>query len=228
MTIKLAINGYGRIGRLVHRALIDRSDDDLQLVCINDPGPASINAHLLKYDSVHGTLPNAISGGESIMHVDGQNIPMYHTRNIMELDWKKHDVDIVLECTGAFCKNRASMAHIDYGGAKKVLVSAPADPVDATIVYGVNEGDLQKDHRLVSNASCTTNCLAPVIRALYETIGVKNGYMSTVHSYTGDQPTIDRNHSDLRRARAAAISMIPTSTGAATAVTKVIPAMKGR
>ncbi|MGH1369272.1 MAG: type I glyceraldehyde-3-phosphate dehydrogenase [Maritimibacter sp.] len=223
MTLKVAINGFGRIGRLVLRALHEQNRQDIQVVAINDLGPVESNAHLLQFDSVHGRFPNEVI-------VDGDTIdagagPMRVTaiRNPAELPWG--DVDVVLECTGIFKGDKAKV-HLE-NGASRVLVSCPSPGADKTIVYGVNHDTLTSTDLHVSNASCTTNCLAPVAQVLNETVGLKRGFMTTIHSYTGDQPTLDTMHSDMYRARAAAMSMIPTSTGAAKAVGLVLPELNG-
>lgn len=227
MSIRVAINGFGRIGRLCLRALIESGRDDIEVVAINDLGPVDSNAHLLKYDSVHGVLAQEISATESAIIVDGKAITCTAIRNPAELPWAALNVDIVYECTGLFVSKADASAHLK-AGAKKVLISAPGKDVDNTVVYGVNHDSLTKDHLVVSSASCTTNCLAPLADVLHKTVGIKKGYMTTVHSYTGDQNTVDTLHKDLRRARAAAVSMIPTSTGAAKAVGLVLPELAGK
>ncbi|WP_417789200.1 type I glyceraldehyde-3-phosphate dehydrogenase [Terasakiella pusilla] len=227
MSIRVAINGFGRIGRLCLRALIESGRDDIEVVAINDLGPVDSNAHLLKYDSVHGVLASDVSATETAIIVDGKAITCTALRNPAELPWAELNIDIVYECTGLFVSKVDASAHLT-AGAKKVLISAPGKEVDNTVVYGVNHDSLTKDHLVVSNASCTTNCLAPVADVLHKTVGIKKGYMTTVHSYTGDQNTVDTLHKDLRRARAAAVSMIPTSTGAAKAVGLVLPALAGK
>lgn len=227
MSIRVAINGFGRIGRLCLRALIESGRDDIEVIAINDLGPVDSNAHLLKYDSVHGVLASDVSANETAIIVDGKAITCTAIRNPAELPWAELDIDIVYECTGLFVSKADASAHLT-AGAKKVLISAPGKEVDNTVVYGVNHDSLTKDHLVVSNASCTTNCLAPVADVLHKTVGIKKGYMTTVHSYTGDQNTVDTLHKDLRRARAAAVSMIPTSTGAAKAVGLVLPALAGK
>jgi glyceraldehyde 3-phosphate dehydrogenase len=227
MAAKVAINGFGRIGRLVLRALAEAGRTDLHVVGINDLGPVKANAHLLKYDSVHGTFPKPVATGEDWMDVGQGKIKVTAERDPAKLPWKELGVDIVMECTGIFTKREQAAKHLE-AGAKRVLVSAPADGVDLTVVYGVNHQKLSKDHVVVSNASCTTNCLAPVAMVMHETFGIEKGYMTTIHAYTGDQSTVDTLHKDLRRARAAALSMIPTSTGAAKAVGLVLPELKGK
>jgi glyceraldehyde 3-phosphate dehydrogenase len=225
MTTTLAINGFGRIGRLVVRALAERNRDDLEVVAINDLGPVETNAHLLRYDSVHGRFPHEVTTGAD--WIDAGRGPMRVTaiRNPAELPWQ--DVDIVLECTGVFTAKEKAIQHLG-NGARRVLVSAPSAGADRTVVYGVNHTDLRPEDRIISNASCTTNCLAPVAKVVQDTVGIVKGFMTTVHSYTGDQPTLDTLHKDLYRARAAAMSMIPTSTGAARAVGLVLPALAGK
>ncbi|BBK39437.1 glyceraldehyde-3-phosphate dehydrogenase [Allostella sp. ATCC 35155] len=227
MATRLAINGFGRIGRLVFRALAESGRTDLQVVGINDLGPVETNAHLLRYDSVHGRFPKEVKTGEGMMDVGYGPIRVSAERDPAKLPWKDLGVDITLECTGIFTKRDAAAKHLE-AGAKRVLVSAPADGVDLTVVYGVNHDQLKPEHTIVSNASCTTNCLAPMAYVLHQAIGITNGFMTTIHAYTGDQPTVDTMHKDLHRARAAALSMIPTSTGAARAVGLVLPELKGK
>jgi glyceraldehyde 3-phosphate dehydrogenase len=227
MAVKVAINGFGRIGRLVLRALVESGRTDIQVVGINDLGPVKSNAHLLKHDTVHGTLAQAVTTGDDWMDVGRGRIKVTAERDPAKLPWKELGVDIVMECTGIFTKREQAAKHIEAGG-KKVLVSAPADGVDLTVVYGVNHDKLKAEHTIVSNASCTTNCLAPVAFVMHEAFGIEKGYMTTIHSYTGDQSTVDTLHKDLRRARAAACNMIPTSTGAAKAVGLVMPELKGK
>jgi glyceraldehyde 3-phosphate dehydrogenase len=227
MPAKVAINGFGRIGRLVLRAMHESGRKDLQIVGINDLGPVKTNVHLLKHDSVHGQFRGTISSGDDWMDIGSGKIKVTAERDPAKLPWKELGVDIVMECTGIFTKREQAAKHLE-AGAKRVLVSAPADGVDLTVVYGVNHDALKKEHTIVSNASCTTNCLAPVAYVLHEAFGIERGYMTTIHSYTGDQPTVDTLHKDLRRARAAALSMIPTSTGAAKAVGLVLPELKGK
>ena len=227
MAVRAAINGFGRIGRLVLRAIVESGRDDIKVVAINDLGPPETNAHLLRYDSVHGRFPHDVRvEGDSI---DAGRGPMKVTaiRNPAELPWKDLGIDIVLECTGVFTSKEKASAHLQ-AGAKRVLISAPADGVDLTVVYGVNDDKLTKDSVIVSNASCTTNCLAPVAKVLNDAIGIDKGFMTTVHAYTLDQPIHDTLHKDLYRARAGALSMIPTSTGAARAVGLVLPELKGK
>lgn len=225
MGVKLAINGFGRIGRNVLRALIESGRDDIEIVAINDLGPVETNAHLMRYDSVHGRFPGTVSVDGNTIDVGRGPILVTAERNPADLPWG--DVDIVLECTGIFTTKDKAMAHIQ-NGASRVLVSAPCTDADKTIVFGVNDATLTGDDIVVSNASCTTNCLAPVAQVLNDAVGIKRGFMTTIHSYTGDQPTLDRMHSDLYRARSAAQSIIPTTTGAARAVGLVLPELKGK
>jgi glyceraldehyde 3-phosphate dehydrogenase len=227
MTVRVAINGFGRIGRLVLRSIVEHARRDIEVVAINDLGPVETNAHLLRYDSVHGRFPGTITTGEDWIDVGLGRIKVTAIRNPAELPHKDLGVDIALECTGLFTSKEKASAHLT-AGAKRVLISAPADGVDKTIVYGVNHAGLTADDIIVSNASCTTNCLAPVAKVLHELCGIERGYMTTIHSYTGDQPTLDTMHKDLYRARAAALSMIPTSTGAAKALGLVIPELQGK
>ena len=227
MAIKVAINGFGRIGRLVLRALAESGRTDLQVVGINDLGSVATNAHLLKYDSVHGTFPHAVTSTADSLDYGKGPIRVTAERDPAKLPWAELGVDVALECTGIFTKRDQAAKHLE-AGAKRVLVSAPADGVDLTVVYGVNHDQLTKAHTVISNASCTTNCLAPVAQVLHQTVGIERGYMTTIHAYTGDQSTVDTMHKDLRRARAAALSMIPTSTGAARAVGLVLPELKGK
>jgi glyceraldehyde 3-phosphate dehydrogenase len=227
MTIRVAINGFGRIGRLVLRAIVESKRDDIVVVGVNDLGPVETNAHLLRYDSVHGRFPGEVITDGGHMIVDGHKIAVSAIRDPSALPHKELGVDIALECTGIFTSKEKASAHLQ-AGAKRVLVSAPADGADLTVVYGVNHDKLSKDHIVVSNASCTTNCLAPVAKVLNDTVGIGKGFMTTVHSYTNDQPSLDQMHKDLYRARAAALSMIPTTTGAAKAVGLVLPELKGK
>ena len=225
MAVRVAINGFGRIGRNVLRALVETGRTDIEVVAINDLGPVETNAHLIRYDSVHGRFPGKVSvDGESI-DVGRGPIRVTAIRDPKELPWQ--DVDVAMECTGIFTARDKAAFHLE-NGSKRVLVSAPASGADKTIVYGVNHDTLTKDDLVVSNASCTTNCLAPVAHVLNNAIGIDKGFMTTIHSYTGDQPTLDTLHKDLYRARAAALSMIPTTTGAAKAVGLVIPALNGK
>jgi len=227
MAVRVAINGFGRIGRLVLRTIMETGRKDLQVVAINDLGPPETNAHLLRYDSVHGRFPGKVEVKGDHMIVDGQDIRVTAIKNPAELPHRELGVDIAMECTGIFTSKEKASAHLN-AGAKRVLISAPADGVDLTVVYGVNHQKLTRDNIIVSNASCTTNCLAPVAKVLHDSIGIDHGFMTTVHSYTNDQPSLDQMHKDLYRARAAALSMIPTSTGAAKAVGLVLPELNGR
>ncbi|MEO1732077.1 MAG: type I glyceraldehyde-3-phosphate dehydrogenase [Pseudomonadota bacterium] len=225
MTVTAAINGFGRIGRCVLRAWIESGRDDIEIVAINDLGPIETNAHLLKYDSIHGFFNADVSVEGDTLVVNGHRIKVTAERNPAELPWA--GIDVAMECTGIFTKRDKAAAHLE-NGVSKVLISAPGDGADKTIVYGVNDDTLTADDVIVSNASCTTNCLAPVAKVLDDAFGIETGYMTTIHSYTGDQPTLDTMHKDLYRARAAALSMIPTSTGAARAVGLVMPHLKGK
>ena len=227
MTVKVAINGFGRIGRLVLRAILESNRKDIKVVAINDLGSVDTNAHLLSYDSVHGKLDEKISVENGSIKTPHGIIEVFSERNPEQLPWKKLDIDVALECTGLFTKKDDASKHI-IAGAKKVLISAPGKDVDYTVVYGVNDKGLNSRHNIVSNASCTTNCLAPVAQVLNELVGIESGFMTTVHAFTGDQPVLDTLHSDLRRARAASSSMIPTSTGAAKAVGLVLPELIGK
>ncbi|HVM77471.1 MAG TPA: type I glyceraldehyde-3-phosphate dehydrogenase [Stellaceae bacterium] len=227
MTVRVAINGFGRIGRLVLRALYESGREDVQAVAINDLGPVETNAHLLKYDSVHGRFPGEVKTGENWMDLGRGRISVTAERDPAKLPWKDLKVDVALECTGIFTKRETAAKHLE-AGAKRVIVSAPADGVDFTLVMGVNSDQLSAKHTVLSNGSCTTNCLAPVAYVLNEGVGIEHGFMTTIHAYTGDQSTVDTLHKDLRRARAAALSMIPTSTGAARALGLVLPALKGK
>ncbi|MBD3802075.1 MAG: type I glyceraldehyde-3-phosphate dehydrogenase [Thioclava sp.] len=225
MTVKVAINGFGRIGRNVLRAIVESGRTDIEVVAINDLGPVETNAHLLQFDSVHGRFPQEVKTGEDWIDAGRGKIKVTAIRDPKELPWG--EVDIAMECTGIFTAREKAAFHLE-NGSKRVLVSAPAAGADKTIVYGVNEGVLTKDDLVVSNASCTTNCLSPVAKVLNDAIGISKGFMTTIHSYTGDQPTLDTMHKDLYRARAAAMSMIPTSTGAAKAVGLVLPELAGK
>src|ERR1043165_6397961 len=227
MAVRVAINGFGRIGRLVLRSILETGRESLQVVAINDLGPPETNAHLLRYDSVHGRFPGKVEVKGDHMIVDGQDIRVTAVKNPAELPHKELGVDIAMECTGIFTSKEKAAAHLT-AGAKRVLVSAPCDSADLTVVYGVNHNQLTKDHLVVSNASCTTNCLVPVAKVLNDAVGIERGMMTTIHSYTNDQPSLDQMHKDLYRARAAALSMIPTSTGAAKAVGLVLPELKGK
>ena len=227
MSVRVAINGFGRIGRNILRAIVESARDDIIVVGINDLGPVETNAHLLKYDSVHGKFPADVKVSGNDLDVGQGPIKVTSIRDPKDLPWKELDVDIAMECTGIFVSREKASMHLD-AGAKRVLVSAPASGVDLTVVYGVNHQKISKDHLVISNASCTTNCLAPVAMALNNGVGINQGFMTTIHSYTGDQPTLDTMHSDLYRSRAAAGNMIPTSTGAAKAVGLVLPELNGK
>lgn len=227
MAVRVAINGFGRIGRNVLRALVESGRKDVEVVAINDLGPVETNAHLLRFDSVHGRFPATVTVEGDAIVVNGQKIRVTAIKSPAELPHKDLGVDIALECTGIFATRDKAAAHLE-AGAKRVIVSAPADGADLTVVYGVNHEKLTKDHIVISNASCTTNCLAPVAQVLNDAIGIEKGMMTTIHSYTNDQPSLDQMHKDLYRARAAALSMIPTSTGAAKAVGLVLPELKGK
>jgi len=227
MAVRVAINGFGRIGRNVLRAIAESGRGDIEVVGINDLGPVETNAHLLRFDSVHGRFPGTVTvEGDSISLGNGK-IKVTAHRDPTALPWKDLGVDIALECTGLFTAKDKASAHLT-AGAKRVLISAPGENADATIVYGVNHDKLTKDHLVVSNGSCTTNCLAPVAKVLNDTVGIETGFMTTIHAYTGDQPTLDTLHKDLYRGRAAAMSMIPTSTGAAKAIGLVLPELQGK
>ena len=225
MAVKVAINGFGRIGRNVLRAIIESGRTDIEVIAINDLGPVETNAHLLRFDSVHGRFPGTVTTTTDTIDAGRGPIRVTAMRNPADLPWG--DVDIVMECTGIFTSKDACQAHLE-NGSKRVLISAPGTNADATIVYGVNHETLTKDDIIVSNASCTTNCLSPVAKVLNDAVGITKGFMTTIHSYTGDQPTLDRRHEDLYRARAAAMAIIPTSTGAAKALGEVLPALKGK
>jgi glyceraldehyde 3-phosphate dehydrogenase len=227
MVTKVAINGFGRIGRFVLRAIVESGRKDIQVVAINDLGPVETNAHLLRFDSVHGRFGHdVVVEGDTIV-VDGHKMKVTAIKDPAELPYKELGVDVAMECTGKFTA-RDKAAALLKAGAKRVLVSAPSDGADLTVVYGVNNDKLTKEHLVVSNASCTTNCLAPVAKVLNDAVGIEHGFMTTIHSYTGDQPTLDTLHKDLYRTRAAALSMIPTTTGAAKAVGLVLPELKGK
>ncbi|MBV9548908.1 MAG: type I glyceraldehyde-3-phosphate dehydrogenase [Alphaproteobacteria bacterium] len=227
MAVRVAINGFGRIGRLVLRAIVESGRRDIEVVALNDLGPPETNAHLLRYDSVHGRFPATVSVEGDLIIAAGHRMKVTCIKNPAELPHKDLGVDIALECTGIFTSKEKAAMHLE-AGARRVLVSAPCDSADKTIVYGVNHDTLSAADTVVSNASCTTNCLAPVAKVLHDAVGIEKGMMTTIHSYTGDQPTLDTLHKDLYRARAAALSMIPTSTGAAKAVGLVLPELKGR
>ena len=227
MSVRVAINGFGRIGRNILRAIVESARDDIIVVGVNDLGPVETNAHLLRYDSVHGKFPADVNIRDNNLDVGQGPIKVTSIRDPKDLPWKELDVDVAMECTGIFTSREKASMHLE-AGAKRVLVSAPASGVDLTVVYGVNHQKISKDHLVISNASCTTNCLAPVAMALNNGVGINQGFMTTIHSYTGDQPTLDTMHSDLYRSRAAAGNMIPTSTGAAKAVGLVLPELNGK
>ncbi|MBL9011586.1 MAG: type I glyceraldehyde-3-phosphate dehydrogenase [Alphaproteobacteria bacterium] len=227
MTVRVAINGFGRIGRNILRAIVESGRKDIEVVAINDLGPVETNAHLLRFDSVHGRFPSDVKVDGDFIVVDGSKIRVTAIKDPAGLPHGDCGVDIALECTGIFTARDKAAAHL-AAGAKRVIVSAPADGADLTVVYGVNHQKLTSEHLVISNASCTTNCLAPVAKVLNDAIGIERGFMTTIHSYTGDQPTLDTMHKDLYRARAAALSMIPTSTGAAKAVGLVLPELNGK
>src|SRR6202008_2398744 len=224
MAVRVAINGFGRIGRLVLRAAYEHRHSEIEMVGINDLGPVETNAHLLRYDSVHGRFPGEITTGENWMDIGRGKIRVTAERDPAKLPWRELGVDVALECTGVFTKREAAAKHLE-AGAKRVVISAPADGVDLTVVMGVNQEELRPEHKVISNGSCTTNCLAPVAYVLHQGIGIERGFMTTIHSYTGDQSLQDTLHNELRRARAAAQSMIPTSTGAAKAMGLGLPAL---
>jgi glyceraldehyde 3-phosphate dehydrogenase len=227
MAVRVAINGFGRIGRNILRGIYESKRTDIEVVAINDLGPVETNAHLLRFDSVHGRFPGEVTVDGDSISLGKSKIKVTAVREPAKLPWKDLGIDIAFECTGIFTSKDQASAHLT-AGAKRVLVSAPADGADLTVVYGVNHQKLTKDHLVVSNASCTTNCLAPVAAVLHEAVGIEKGFMTTIHSYTGDQPTLDTMHKDLYRGRAAALSMIPTSTGAAKAVGLVLPELNGK
>ena len=227
MPIKVAINGFGRIGRNILRAIVESGRTDIAVVAINDLGPIETNAHLIQFDSIHGRFPNEVKISDDTIDVGTGPIKVTAIRNPSELPWKSYDVDVALECTGIFTSKDKASALLE-AGAKRVLISAPAADADKTVVYGVNHNSLTKDDLIVSNASCTTNCLAPVAFVLNKALGIETGFMTTIHSFTGDQPTLDTLHKDLYRSRAASMSMIPTSTGAAKAVGLVLPELNGK
>jgi len=227
MTVRVAINGFGRIGRNILRAIVECGRKDIEVVSVNDLGPVETNAHLLRYDSVHGRFPHEVKVNGDSIDVGGGSIKVTAIKNPAELPHRALGIDIALECTGIFTSKEKAKAHLE-AGAKRVLISAPADGADLTVVYGVNHDKLERHHLVVSNGSCTTNCLAPVAKVLQDTVGIERGFMTTVHSYTGDQPTLDTLHKDLYRGRAAAMSQIPTSTGAAKAIGLVLPGLKGK
>jgi glyceraldehyde 3-phosphate dehydrogenase len=225
--VRVAINGFGRIGRNIVRAIYESGRKDIDVVAVNDLGPVETNAHLLQFDSVHGRFPHEVTVKGDSISIGSDQFKVTAIKDPSQLPWKDLGIDIALECTGIFTARDKAAAHL-AAGAKRVIVSAPSDGADFTVVYGVNHDKLSKDHMVISNASCTTNCLAPVAKVLNDGIGIEKGMMTTIHSYTGDQPTLDTMHKDLYRARAAALSMIPTSTGAAKAVGLVLPELKGK
>jgi len=227
MSVRVAINGFGRIGRNVLRAIVESGRKDIEVVALNDLAPTETNAHLLRFDSIHGRFPGEVKVEGDTIECGTGPIKVTAVKNPAELPWKALGIDIALECTGIFTSKEKAKAHLD-AGAKRVLISAPADNADLTVVYGVNHDKLTKNDVVVSNASCTTNCLAPVAKVMNDAIGIEKGFMTTIHSYTNDQPSLDQVHKDLYRARAAALSMIPTSTGAAKAVGLVLPELNGK
>ena len=227
MSVRVAINGFGRIGRNVLRAIVESGRKDIEVVALNDLAPPETNAHLLRFDSIHGRFPGEVKVEGDAIECGTGPIKVTAIKNPAELPWKELGIDIALECTGIFTSKEKAKAHLD-AGAKRVLISAPADNADLTVVYGVNHDKLTKNDVVVSNASCTTNCLAPVAKVMNDAIGIERGFMTTIHSYTNDQPSLDQVHKDLYRARAAALSMIPTSTGAAKAVGLVLPELNGK
>ncbi len=225
--VRVAINGFGRIGRNIVRAIHESGRKDIEVVAVNDLGPIETNAHLLRFDSVHGRFPHDVKVEGDMINIGSEKFKVTAVKDPAQLPWKELGVDIAMECTGIFTSKEKASAHL-HAGAKRVIVSAPADGADKTIVYGVNHTSLTKDDMVISNASCTTNCLVPVVKVLHDAIGLEKGMMTTIHSYTNDQPSLDQMHKDLYRARAAALSMIPTSTGAAKAVGLVLPELKGK
>jgi len=227
MAIRVAINGFGRIGRLVLRSIMESGRQDIEVIAINDLGPVETNAHLLRYDSVHGTFAGKVESKENAIHAGRNWIQVSAEKDPSKLPWKNLNIDVVMECTGIFTSRDKASAHLT-AGAKKVLISAPSNDADLTVVYGINHHKILAKHTLISNASCTTNCLVPVAYVLHQAVGIERGYMTTIHSYTGDQPVLDTMHKDLYRARAAALSIIPTTTGAAKAVGLVLPELAGR
>ena len=227
MTVKVAINGFGRIGRNILRGIVESGRKDIEVVAINDLGPVETNAHLLRFDSVHGRFPADVAVDGEFLVINGKKIRVTAIKDPATLPHRELGVDIAMECTGIFTSKEKASAHLT-AGAKRVIVSAPADGADLTVVYGVNHDKLTKEHMVISNASCTTNCLAPVAKVLHDAVGIEKGFMTTIHSYTNDQPTLDQMHKDLYRARAAALNMIPTSTGAAKAVGLVLPDLNGK
>ncbi len=227
MTIKIGINGLGRIGRCVLRAMHETGAKDFELVAVNGPAPIETHVHLLKYDSVHGRFATSVEADGADLRIGGKAVKLFHEKDPKNIPWGKLGVDVVLECTGKFNKRDEAAQHL-VSGAKRILVSAPAENADSTIVYGVNNAMLKKEHQVVSVGSCTTNALAPLAKVLHEAVGIESGFMTTIHAYTGDQNLVDGSHKDLRRARAAAMSMIPTSTGAAKTIGIIIPELNGK
>jgi len=227
MSVRVAINGFGRIGRNVLRAIVEAGRSDVEVIAINDLAPVETNAHLLRFDSVHGRFPGEVTVKGDTIECGNGPIKVTAIKEPTQLPWKQLAIDVAMECTGIFTSKDKAKAHLE-AGAKRVLVSAPSDGADLTVVYGVNHDKLTKDHKVVSNASCTTNCLAPLAKVLNDAIGIDKGFMTTIHAYTNDQPSLDQVHKDLYRARAAALSMIPTSTGAAKAVGLVLPELNGK
>ncbi|MGE0501011.1 MAG: type I glyceraldehyde-3-phosphate dehydrogenase [Rhizobiaceae bacterium] len=227
MPVRIAINGFGRIGRNIVRAIFESGRKDIDVVAVNDLGPVETNAHLLRYDSVHGKFPHEVEVKGDSIAIGKETFKVLAVRDPAQLPWKDLGIDIAMECTGIFTARDKAAAHLT-AGAKRVIVSAPSDGADLTVVYGINHEKLTRDHMVISNASCTTNCLAPLAAVLHDVVGIEKGMMTTIHSYTGDQPTLDTMHKDLYRARAAALSQIPTSTGAAKAIGLVLPALKGK
>src|SRR6516225_11309431 len=227
MSVRVAINGFGRIGRNILRAIVETERGDIEVVAVNDLAPVETNAHLLRYDSVHGRFPGEVTVKGDTINCGNGAIKVTAVKDPAQLPWKELGIDVALECTGIFGSKEKAAPHLK-AGAKRVLISAPAEGVDLTVVYGVNHDKLTKAHTVVSNASCTTNCLAPVAKVLNDAVGIEHGFMTTIHSYTGDQPTLDTLHKDLYRTRGAALSMIPTTTGAAKAVGLVLPELKGK
>jgi glyceraldehyde 3-phosphate dehydrogenase len=225
--VRVAVNGFGRIGRNIVRAIFESGRKDIDVVAINDLGPVETNAHLLRYDSVHGRFPHEVRVEGDMINIGTEKFKVTAVKDPSQLPWKELGIDIALECTGIFTAKDKASAHLT-AGSKRVLISAPGENSDLTVVYGVNHDKLSKDHIIVSNASCTTNCLAPVAKVLHDAVGIDKGFMTTIHAYTGDQPTLDTMHKDLYRGRAAALSMIPTSTGAAKAIGLVLPELKGK
>src|SRR5258707_8026255 len=227
MSVRVAINGFGRIGRNVLRAIVESGRKDIEVVALNDLAPPETNAHLLRFDSIHGRFPGEVKVLGDVIDCGTGPIKVTAIKNPAELPWKALGIDIALECTGIFASKEKAKAHLT-AGAKRVLISAPGTNADLTVVYGVNHDKLEKSHTIVSNASCTTNCLVPVAAVLHKAVGIEHGFMTTIHSYTGDQPVLDTLHKDLYRGRAAALSMIPTTTGAAKAVGLVLPELAGK